>query len=104
VTYYVNGSQVFQLTGPSLADGRFALSSNLDAGHDLRLFNEGDGSGVYTHELYVNSFYFADRTLSPSEISALGGPNANGIVPEPAGAALVLAAVCGWLAIGRRQS
>jgi hypothetical protein len=103
VTYYVNGVQVKQRTGSSLLEGRFALYSNADAGHDLRLFNEGDTSGVYTHELYLNSFFFTDRTLSASEISALGGPNANGIVPEPVSTALVLTAICGWLAAGRRN-
>jgi hypothetical protein len=101
-TIYINGVQQHQRNGGSLIDGRWSLESNLDAGHDLWLFNEGDGSGVYTHEFYLNSFYFADRTLSANEISALGGPNANGIVPEPAAATLILAAICGWFATARR--
>jgi hypothetical protein len=78
-SYYVNGASVFELSGPSLLDGRFSLYSNADAGPDVRLFNEGDETGQYTHELLVSSFYFADRDLSPSEIFALGGPTAGGI-------------------------
>lgn len=77
--YYIDGTEVFALTGESLLDGRFALYSNADEGHDLRLFNEGDTSGTYTHVLYVSSFFMEDRTLSAAEILALGGPDADGI-------------------------
>jgi endonuclease/exonuclease/phosphatase family metal-dependent hydrolase len=79
VTFYRNGTQVRQRTGGSLLDGRFSLYSNLDGGADVLLFNEGDGSGVYTHALYVNSIAFTDRTMNAAEISALGGPRAEGI-------------------------
>jgi hypothetical protein len=43
------------------------------------LFNEGDGSGIYTHELYVSSVAFADRVLSENEIAGLGSAKATGI-------------------------
>ena len=79
VTFYRNGTQVRQRTGGSLLDGRFSLYSNLDAGADVLLFNEGDTSGAYTHPLYVNSVAFTDRTMSAAEIAALGGPRAEGI-------------------------
>ena len=79
VTYYRNGSQVGQRTGGSLLDGRFAIFSGADAGPDLLLFNEGDTSGVYTHELYASSIAFIDRRMSAAEIAALGGPRAEGI-------------------------
>lgn len=83
VTYYRNGSPVF--TGSAGLDGRHSIYSNLEPGADLFLFNEGDTSGVYTHAVYLNSFYFTDRTLSPAEIAALGGPKARGILtPAPA--------------------
>ena len=72
VTYYVNGSPVY--TGAAGLDGRHSLYSSLDPGPDLLLFNEGDGSGVYTHEVYLSSFAFADRMMSASEMAALGGP------------------------------
>jgi len=66
-------------TGASLLDDRFSLYSNADPGPDLLLFNEGDTSGVYTHELYLASVAVVDRTLSGAEVAALGGPQAEGI-------------------------
>ena len=45
----------------------------------FRFFNEGDTSGNYTHELYIASLAIVDRTLTTNEMSALGGPNAEGI-------------------------
>jgi MYXO-CTERM domain-containing protein len=89
VRYYIDGVLAFTRTGTSLADGRFALFSNADAGADLLLFNEGDTSGTYTHPLLVNSIAFTDEALSPAAIQSLGGPSANGIfVPEPSSALL----------------
>ena len=79
LTYYVNGTNVKSRAADGLG-GRWALYSNQDAGPDLLLFNEGDTSGVYTHELYVSSVAFVDRVLSADELAALGGPNANGIL------------------------
>lgn len=84
VTIYIDGSPVHARTGASLANGRFALFSSLDEGPDLRLFNEGDSSGDYTHEVLVNSFAFISRELTPAEAAALGGPTAAGItLPQP---------------------
>ena len=84
-TIYVNGAPVRSRTGTSLAGGRFALYSGNDAGPDVRLFNEGDSSGVYTHELLVNSFAFISRELTPDEVAAMGGPSAAGVtLPVPA--------------------
>src|SRR4030095_14951052 len=77
VTYYVNGNAVF--AGSAALDGRHSLYSNLDAGPDLLLFNEGDSTGTYTHPLYLSSFAFTDRAMSTAEIQALGGPKDLGI-------------------------
>jgi glycerophosphoryl diester phosphodiesterase len=79
VHYYINGTLARTRTGGSLMDGRFSLYSNADPGPDLLLFNEGDGSGVYTHEVLLNSFFFTDRSMAAGEIGALGGPRASGI-------------------------
>jgi hypothetical protein len=79
VRYYRDGTQIFQRTGASLRDGRYSLHSNTDPGPDLLLFNEGEPSGVYTHELYAASVAFADRALTGSEIAACGPANAEGI-------------------------
>jgi endonuclease/exonuclease/phosphatase (EEP) superfamily protein YafD len=81
VSYYVNGTRVYRRTGGSLLDGRFSLYSDFDPGPDLLLFNEGDTSGNYTHPLYLSAWAFVDRTMSDSEIAALGGPKPSGILP-----------------------
>ena len=84
VTIYIDGSPVHARTGASLANGRFALFSSLDEGPDLRLFNEGDSSGDYTHEVLVKCFAFISRELTPAEAVVLGGPTAAGItLPQP---------------------
>jgi hypothetical protein len=102
VKFYIDGTLAFTRAFNAV-DGRFALYSNIDAGDDVRLFNEGDTSGNYTHAMYVNSVAFVDRKLTDAEVGALGGPNANGIlVPEPATGALLLS-VCAGLAIRRRR-
>jgi hypothetical protein len=105
LSFYVNGTLVKQNTGSGLLNGRWSLYSNADAGADLRLFNEGDTSGNYTHELYVNSLYFTDRTLSGAEMAGLGGPNAIGIVavPEPGSWALVGLGTLLFASLRRRQ-
>src|ERR1041385_5304715 len=80
VTYYINGAPAYQLTGGGgLLDGRFALYSTNDALPSFLLFNEGDSSGNYTHELYVAGIAAVDCALTPSEVAGLAGPNAEGI-------------------------
>jgi hypothetical protein len=77
VIYYVNGNALF--SGPASLDGRHSLYSAVDAGPDLLLFNEGETAGIYTHAAYMSSVAFTDRTMSASEIQALGGPKDLGI-------------------------
>jgi hypothetical protein len=102
-TFYLDGIQIAQRSGASLLDGRFALNSSLDAGQDVRLFNEGDTSGDYTHALYVNSVAFVDRELSAAEVQSLGGPVAGGIfIPEPSATVLCLAGIA-LLGVRRRR-
>lgn len=83
LTFYVNGTAVKQNTSGIGVDGRWALFSSADPGVDVLLFNEGDTSGNYTGEWYVNAIAFVDQSLSASELLALGGPNAAGILPVP---------------------
>lgn len=93
MAYYLNGAPVASGSqGGSGLDDRWSLFSNLDAGADLLLFNEGDASGNYTHELYVNSIAFVDHAMNSSELLALGGPSAPGIlvVPEPSSISFAL--------------
>ena len=105
VRYFVDGTKVFDRNGGSLLDGRFALFSNVQAGADVRLFNENDTSGNYTHAAYLSAFAFEDRTYSDSEVATLGGPNAAGIlVPEPAaGGLLLLGVACATFRRQRRR-
>jgi len=86
MSYFVNGTRVRHSTaadGVSAPDGRWSIYSNLSGGPDLLLFNEGDGSGNYTHVLYLHAWAFVDRTLSDAEIATLGGPKVNGIFSGP---------------------
>jgi hypothetical protein len=77
VRYYLNGSLVF--TGTAPLDGRHSLYSNVDAGPDLLLFNEGDPTANLTHLLYLSSVAFTDRELTGAEIQELGAVNDLGI-------------------------
>lgn len=77
VGYYLNGDRVF--TGSASLDGRHSLYTDADAGPDLLLFNEGDTGGTYTHAALLSAFTAVERTLSPAELLALGGPDAMGI-------------------------
>ncbi len=76
VLMFIDGALVRQRTGGALTDGRFALYSNAQAGHDLRLFGDEDGE---TREALVSAVAFVDRPLSAAEAAALGGPKAGGI-------------------------
>jgi hypothetical protein len=98
VTYYLNGNPV--LTGSAGLDGRHSLYSNADPGPDLLLFNEGDTSGIYTHEVYLSSFFFTDRRMSAAEILALGGPKARGILAPPPPITVSIAIESANLALG----
>lgn len=77
--YYVNGASVFSGSAGTTLDGRHSLYSNADPGPDILLFNEGNTSGVFTHEILLSSFAFTGRALSAAEVQALGSPRAEGI-------------------------
>ncbi|MFO0795294.1 MAG: carboxypeptidase regulatory-like domain-containing protein [Candidatus Brocadiaceae bacterium] len=83
IDYYCNGKNVHHGTGTSMHDKQFSLYSNTSPYPGMLLFNEGNTNGVYTHELYVNSIAFIDRTMTEEEIAALGGPKADGIFKQP---------------------
>ena len=81
VRYYVDGVKVHTRLGGSLLDGRFSLYSNVDPGPDVRLGNEGDTSGNYTHATVFSAVAFMDRTFTDADFAVLGGPKAAGIFP-----------------------
>jgi hypothetical protein len=78
LTYFVNG--VPAGTNNNVAfDGRWSLLTDVNTGADLLLFNEGDLSGTYTHEVYAAHIAIVPKSLSAVEIGVLGGPVAEGI-------------------------
>jgi hypothetical protein len=75
---YINGALVGQ-QNIAPVDGRFSL----DPFFEILTDNDGETcSGA------ISAFLFADRTLGPDEVAALGGPKAGGFdtraIPEPA--------------------
>jgi len=85
---YIDGVLVGTQTLSDGVDGRWSLYSANDIGDGVLLLTDNDGD---TNPGFINSFYFTDRAMSENEITALGGPNAVGIVPEPSSLALLLA-------------
>ena len=79
IRLYANGKKVAQGKLNSPLDGRWSIFPGLTFGGGLLLFNEGDTSGVYTHELYVSHIAFVDQNLGDFEIAELGGPAWDGI-------------------------
>ena len=76
---YVDGAPVYTSTFSDF-DGRLPLYSLTDDQPDNSgVFFFTEPTGNYTAEAYINSMYIVDRTLSASEVAALGGPNADGI-------------------------
>jgi hypothetical protein len=83
---YIDGVLVGTQTLSSGAGGRWSLWPT----GSLPTFLLADEDGE-TNAGYINSFYFADRALSSSEIAVFGGADTNGVVPEPATGLLLLA-------------
>ncbi|MBP7937327.1 MAG: PEP-CTERM sorting domain-containing protein [Phycisphaerae bacterium] len=86
-TKYIDGAFVgyTDLGGSGSAGGRWALYPD-GSGSPAWLFADEDGE---TAMGYVNSIQFQNFALSADAIAALGGPTADGIVPEPATVALL---------------
>lgn len=82
---YIDGALVGTQTLASGAGGRWSLWPT--GTFPTFLLADEDGE---TNAGYINSFYFADRALSGSEITAFGGPDSDGVVPEPATGLLLL--------------
>jgi 5'-nucleotidase/UDP-sugar diphosphatase len=83
---YIDGTLVGTQTLSSGAGGRWSLWPT--GTYPTFLLTDEDGE---TNAGYINSFYFADRALTGSEIVAFGGADINGVVPEPATILLLLA-------------
>ena len=76
---YVNGSPVGTQDLGGL-DGRWSLYSVDDGTPWFFLFTDDNGDAS---SAYVSSIYFEDRAMTAAELADLGGPDADGIVPNP---------------------
>lgn len=93
---YIDGTLVGSQLGLSGLDGRWSLyptSSEVDT--FLLTDNNGD-----TNNGYLSSFYFTDTVLTVDYIATLGGPNADGIIPEPCTLSLLM---LGGIALRRKR-
>jgi hypothetical protein len=82
---YVDGAEVVNTTFSDGVDGRWSLYSTTDGSpaEEVVLFTDRQGGTtppVFTSDSYINSVFYADRTLTAAEIAALGGPTAAGLV------------------------
>ena len=68
LTFFVNGLPV-ETNNAAALDGRWSLLSEDNPGADLLLFNEGDLSGAYTHEVYAAHIAIVPRNLGAVEIA-----------------------------------
>jgi len=76
---YVDGIEVGR-QGLGGLDGRWSLYTRIDAWPWFFLFTDDSGDAA---SAYLNSLHFVDRAMSPAEIGAFGGPDADGIAPPP---------------------
>ncbi len=61
------------------ADGRWSLYSRFDGTPWFFLLTDDNGDAT---SAYLSSFFFVDAALARSEIEALGGADADGVLPE----------------------
>jgi len=95
---YIDGALVGTQTLSAGVGGRWSLWPT----GTLPTFLLTDEDGE-TNAGFINSFYFADRVLSGAEISALGGADVDGVVPEPATALLLVVGASVISRLKRRQ-
>ncbi|MCP5518580.1 MAG: hypothetical protein H7A45_15120 [Verrucomicrobiales bacterium] len=79
VLWTVDGATVLTAVYTPAALGKWTLFTGCDPGADLLFFNEPSG-GKYTHEVLWMGLAMIDRTLSASELEALGGVTSEGII------------------------
>lgn len=99
---YIDGVQVGVQTLSSGVDGRWALYPADGSPNYFLLFADEDGE---TAPGYVNSIQFHNVALSATDIAALGGPQAEGImvIPEPGTLGLIAVGLAGLALAGWRR-
>lgn len=89
---YIDGSLVNSVDAFGTSVNRFDLSDPT-----FLLFGDNDGE---TADGYISQFYFTDRVLTGSEVSALGAANA-AAVPEPSA---IMLGLLGAIGLGTRRN
>jgi hypothetical protein len=91
---YIDGALVGSQIGLTGVDGRWAMYTTE---HDVKTFLLTDNDGE-TNSGYINSFYFINEALDASAIAGFGGPDADGVVPEPSTLTLLVlgASLLSW--------
>jgi len=97
---YIDGDYVGTTTGLSCNNDP-ALWAMPPYDHSFLLLTDKDGD--MTGSGYLNSVYFTNCVMSDAEITALGGPNAMGIIPEPNTLALLITGLVALLAYAWRK-
>jgi hypothetical protein len=96
---YVDGNYLMDPSAGHISlDGDWSL----DANSQWLVFADNNGE---TGHWSIGNLYYTPRTMSGTEIAALGGPNGAGImpIPEPSTLALLAAGLIGLLAYGWRK-
>jgi hypothetical protein len=75
MSLYIDGLPVGEIPRLGGLDGRFSLNSTW-AWSEALLFTD---SGGFTSDVVVSSLQLHDRTLTPDEVAALGGPTHTGL-------------------------
>jgi hypothetical protein len=96
---YIDGTQVGTQIGLDGVDGRWSL---YPTGGWQKTFLLTDNSDE-TNAGYLSSFYFVDEALGEAAIEMLGGPDADGIVPEPSTFGLLILGAAFLLLAGVRR-
>jgi hypothetical protein len=76
---YVNGVEAGRQNLGGI-DGRWSVYSRDDAWPWFHLFTDDTNDAA---SAFVSSLYFIDRPLAAGEVFSLGGPDADGILPDP---------------------
>ena len=90
---YIDGVQVGSQLGIAGIDLRWSVYPTGGVEKTWLLADEDNETGAG----YLSSFFFSDTALTPEEMLALGGADADGVIPEPS--TLIIWSLLGGLGI-----